>query len=73
MSTELAVLGARATLERVLGRGAIGEVWLVRAADGRAFVVEVGRGRGALPNLIDEGERLLGIGSSFCSRLLRVG
>ncbi|MDQ2647653.1 MAG: protein kinase, partial [Myxococcota bacterium] len=69
----MAVVGARATLERVLGRGAIGEVWLVRAADGRAFVVKFARDRGALPNLIDEGERLLGIDSSFCSRLLGVG
>ncbi len=73
MSTELAVVGAGATLERLLGRGAIGEVWLARAADLRAFVVKFARDRGALPNLIDEGERLLGIDSSFCSRLLGVG
>jgi len=73
MPTKLAIVGADATWERLLGRGAVGEVWLVRASDEQPYVVKVARDRSALPRLIDEGERLSQLDSAWCARLLGAG
>jgi serine/threonine protein kinase len=69
----LAALGRWVTLEQALGRGATGEVWLARTEQGTAYVMKLARDRAASARLIDEGERLLGINSPWCVRLLSAG
>ena len=72
--TQLAVLGRGLTLERLLGRGATGEVWLAKADGGEhRYVLKFARERTAFARLIDEGERLLGVDSPWCARLLALG
>jgi hypothetical protein len=73
MTTELTILGRTAVLERVLGRGAVGEVWLARARDGSGLVLKFARDRRANARLIEEAQRLLGVDSLWCVRLLGVG
>ncbi|MGC4091889.1 MAG: sigma 54-interacting transcriptional regulator [Polyangiaceae bacterium] len=73
MATELTVLGRLVALEARLGRGAIGEVWLGRAGDGASCVLKFARDRASHGALLDEGQRLLGVDSAFCVRLLAAG
>jgi transcriptional regulator with GAF, ATPase, and Fis domain len=73
MATELTVLNQPVALESRLGRGATGEVWLARAADGTSYVLKFARDRAAYGALAEEGQRLFGVDSSFCVRLLGAG
>jgi serine/threonine-protein kinase PknK len=73
MTTELTVLDRPVTLTRRLGRGATGDVWLARGNDGRALVLKLARDRAAYAHLAEEGQRLLGVDSPFCVRLLGAG
>jgi len=73
MATELTVLGRTAVFERRLGRGATGDVWLVRTAEGERWVLKFARDRASYARLADEGERLLGVDSPWCVRLLGAG
>ncbi|HWA72491.1 MAG TPA: sigma 54-interacting transcriptional regulator [Polyangiaceae bacterium] len=56
-----------------LGRGATGDVWLSRSSDGAALVLKFARDRAAYARLAEEGQRLLGVDSPFCVRLLGAG
>ncbi len=73
MTTELTVLGLAAVLERRLGRGATGDVWLARTQTGAQHVLKFARDRAAYARLADEGARLLGVDSPWCVRLLGAG
>ncbi|MFZ5889982.1 MAG: sigma 54-interacting transcriptional regulator [Myxococcota bacterium] len=73
MATQLTVLNQPVALETRLGRGATGEVWLARAADRTGYVIKFARDRAAHAALAEEGQRLWGVDSSFCVRLLEAG
>jgi transcriptional regulator with GAF, ATPase, and Fis domain len=73
MATELTVLERPVTLARRLGRGATGDVWLAQSPDGSALVLKFARDRAAYARLAEEGQRLLGVDSPFCVRLLGAG
>ncbi len=60
-------------LERPLGRGASGEVWLARGRDGGAQVLKFARDRAAYAQLAEEAQRLLAVDSPWCVRLLSAG
>ncbi len=73
MTTELTILGQKVRLESRLGRGATGEVWLAAGPDGARFVLKFARDRSTYALLAEEGQRLLGVDSAFCVRLLGAG
>lgn len=73
MTTQLTVLGRSVVLERHLGRGATGEVFLARAEDNTGYVLKFARDRAAYGRLADEGSRLLGVDSPWCVRLCGAG
>jgi serine/threonine-protein kinase PknK len=73
LSTELTVLGHEVALATPLGRGATGDVWLARGEGTVAYVLKFARDRAASARLLEEGERLLGVDSPWCARLLAVG
>jgi serine/threonine protein kinase len=73
MTTELTVLDRRVRLERPLGRGATGEVWLARESDGGTLVLKFARDRAAYSQLAEEAQRLLAVDSPWCVRLLAAG
>jgi transcriptional regulator with GAF, ATPase, and Fis domain len=73
MATELTVLERPVSLTRRLGRGATGDVWLAQSGDGPALVLKFARDRAAYARLAEEGQRLLGVDSPFCVRLLGAG
>src|SRR5690348_7786562 len=73
MATELTILNRQVVLERRLGRGATGEVWLARAAGGERYVVKLARERAAYAVLAEEAQRLFGVDSQYCVRLLGAG
>lgn len=73
VTTQLTVRGSAVVLERHLGRGATGEVFLGRADDGAAYVLKFARDRTVFGRLADEAHRLLGVDSPWCVRLVGAG
>lgn len=67
------MLGRAVVLRQRLGRGATGEVWLAAGSEGPSYVLKFARDRAAYARLADEGQRLLGVDSPFCVRLLGAG
>ncbi|HEY6556290.1 MAG TPA: serine/threonine-protein kinase, partial [Polyangiaceae bacterium] len=73
MPTKLAISGAGIELERRLGRGASGSVWLGRDRNGTEVAVKIASDGGERARFALEAERLVAVSSPHIVRLLDAG